>query len=288
MAAAADSSYLAGLFHAWIATRNSSGYPMGSDATPDTVANNDTKNAYKLPKPIEASIPAPTREVTTWRGGLVILGQRAMGVSDFGSFDLTLPAFDETFHALASGSTVDVTTHGNLAITSPNMNSADLPQMILGLSIGSQTDSGTNEYITVIFHNVQIAPAYPSAGQDSGANPRPLVYTVTPSLSNRLGWGMLYSASGLGVQDNTDICAYVRYSDPMMLATYIDDNSTGTFTLTYLPTVSDATNATNVVLKNGTKTNPTSVSTSTAAVAITAATAGDIWTVLYPTNFVTP
>lgn len=288
MAAAADAGYISGLFHAWVATRNTNGYPMGSDTTPNVVANGETKNAYKLIGPVEAAVPAPTRDIATFRGGLTILGQRAMGVSDFGSFDLTLSGFDETFHAMVSGSTVDVSTHTELAITSPNFANASLPQLILGLSIGLQTDGGDNQYLTVVFHNVQIAPALPTAGQDSGVNPRPLVYTVTPSLSNRTGWGMLYSATGLGVQNNTDVCAYVRYTHPMMLATYIDNGAATTFTLSYRPVSTNATNTTNIVLRNGAKVNPTSISDTTGVVTITAATAGDIWTVLYPTNFITP
>lgn len=286
MAAAADRGFIAGFFHAQVAMRNSSGYPMGSDTTPNTVANLEVKHAYKLTGPVETAVPAPTRDIATFRGGLGILGQRAMGVSDLGSFDLTLSAYDETFHAMVSGSTVDVATHTELAMTAPNMARADLPQLILLLTIGIQNDSGTNEFLNIIYNNVQIGPAIPAAGQDSGVNPRPQVYTVTPSLSDRMGHGMLYSASALAVQDNRDVGVMIRYLYPLALTSYIDDGIATTFVVGYRPVSTNATNTINVVLKNGVKTNPTSIVTTTGVVTITAGTAADVWSVLYPTEFV--
>lgn len=286
MAAAADRGFIAGFFHAQVAMRDSSGYPMGSDTSPNTVTPLDVKHAYKLTGPVETAVPAPTRDNATFRGGLGILGQRAMGVSDLGSFDLTLSAYDETFHAMVSGSVVDVATHTELAMTAPNMARADIPQLILLLTIGIQNDSGTNEFLNIIYNNVQISPTIPAAGQDSGTNPRPQVYTVTPSLSDRMGNGMLYSASALAVQDNRDVAVMIRYLYPLGLTTYIDDASATTFILGYRPIGTDATNVSNVVLKNGAKTNPTSIVTTTGVVTITAGTSGDKWTVLYPTNFV--
>ena len=286
MAAAADKGYVAGAFHAWIAMRDANCYPKGTDSTPDVVGNGTTLQAYKLPGLVETSVPSPTREIATFRGGLAILGQRAMGVSDLGTFDLTLAAYDETFNSLCAGSTVDVSTHTELAFTAPNMANASLPQMILGLAIGLQNDSGTNEYLTLIYNNVQIGPVIPAAGQDSGVNPRPQVYTVTPSLSSRMGHGMLYSASGLGVQNNTDVMVAVRYTYPMHLTTYTDDGAATTFITGYRPISTNATNTINIVLKNGAKTNPTSIVDTTGVVTITAGTAADIWSVCYPTNFV--
>lgn len=286
MAAAADRGFIAGFFHLQVAMRDSNGYPMGSDTTPNTKTGLDVKHAYKLTGPVEAAVPAPTRDIATFRGGLGILGQRAMGVSDLGSFTITLSAYDETFHAMVSGSVVDVATHTELAMTAPNMALADLPQLILLLTIGFQNDSGTNEFLNILYNNVQISPTIPGAGQDSGANPRPQVYTVTPSLSSRMGHGMLYSASALAVQDNRDVGVMIRYLKPLGLTTYIDDASATTFVLGYRPVDTNATNAINVVLKNGVKTNPTSIVTTTGVVTITAGSSLDIWNVLYPTDFV--
>jgi hypothetical protein len=90
---------------------------MGSDSTPDSVSNGETKHAYKLTGPVSVTAPQVTRELATFRGGQVILGQRAMGVSDFGSFELTLSAYDETFNAYVSGSSVDTTTLTEWALT---------------------------------------------------------------------------------------------------------------------------------------------------------------------------
>lgn len=294
MAATADAGYIAGAYHVWAALRTGTaytpgeGYPMGSLATPNSPSTDTVYGAYKLPGYVESSIPAPTIEIATFRGGLAILGQRAMGVSDFGTFTLTLTGHDETFARMCNASTVDVATHTNLAITAPNTGNASLPQMILGMSIGIQLDSGANQFITAVFGNVQCNYPNLGAGQDSGTNPRPIEVTVIPSVSTRTGWGMLYSATALAVQNNTDIVTYVRYDYPMYLLTYIDNGSTGGFTAPYLPFSSSVDNTTNIMLESGAKVNMTSFSTSTAAAAFTAADSGDPWTVLYGTNFVTP
>ena len=170
----------------------------------------------------------------------------------------------------------------------PNTGNANLNQLILGMSVGIQLDSGENQFLTIVFGNVQIQYPNIGAGQDSGTNPRPVQLTVIPSRSTRTGWAMLYSGTALALQDDADIVTYVRYTYPMHLATYIDNGSTGGFTLPYLPTSSEASNATNIVLESGVKSNPTSINTGTGAVAMTAADSGDPWTLLYGTNFVTP
>lgn len=292
MAASADAGFISGAFHGWLARRTGSayahgeGYSMGTLATPNSPVANTLYSAYKLVGVIENGVPAPTVEIATYRGGLTILGQRAMGVSDFGTFNVSLAAHDETVQAMCGGATVDVATHTELAITAQNTGNANLNQLILGMTVGIQLDSGDNQFLTIVYGNVQIQYPNIGAGQDSGVNPRPVQLTAIPSRSTRTGWGMLYGDTALNVQDDADIVTYVRYSYPMHLVTYIDDNSTGGFTLPYLPVSSDETNAINAVLDTGAKSNPTSINTGTGAVAMTASTSGDPWNVLYPTNFV--
>ena len=285
---AADSWFPAGLYHCQVAMRSSAGYPMGSDTSPDTQGSGDTNNAFKIPDPVEVSDPQITRDIAQFRAGLTIKGQRAMGTSDFGSFDLTLASYDETLHAMVSGSLVDTTSASGMTMTAPNTTNADLPQLILLLTLGAQNSSGTNEFVTAIWNNVQIGPAIPTAGQDSGTNPRPVVYTVTPSTSTRTGWGMLFTATALGVANNKDTTVLVRDTVPLALTTYIDDGSATTFVTGYRPVSSAIDGSDNIYLVDGVESSAqvSAHSVTTGATTHTAQAEFDIWTCLYGTNFV--
>ena len=91
----------------------------------------------------------------------------------------------------------------------------------------------------------------------------------------------------MAVTDNKDVAVAIRAAHPICITTYVDDNSTGSFTLGYLPSTSDETGgATNSITSNGTETAVTSVSTSTGVVTqVAAGTAGDIWVVAYETEY---
>ena len=287
MPAVATSGHVAGFYHAQIAFRNASGYPMGSDSTPDDVSNGETKHAYKLTGPVSVTAPQVTRELATFRGGQVILGQRAMGVSDFGSFELTLSAYDETFNAYVSGSSVDTTTLTEWALTAPNSMNAALPQLILLLTAGFQDKNGANKYITYIYPNVQIAPVVPGATQDGGENPGALTYTVTPSASTRAADGRLFSALGMGVSESKEIVYAVRADKPISVTTHIQSSATS-FTLGYRPTSNSVAGDRNSVTRNGANAlaSVTSINTTTGVVVFTGGSAGDIWVAMYETNFV--
>lgn len=287
MAAVATAGHVAGFYHAQIAFRSNAGYPMGADSSPNTVAAGETKHAYKLTGPVEVTAPQVTRELATFRGGQVILGQRAMGVSDFGTFELTLSAFDETFNAYISGSTVDVTTVTELAQYAPNSLNPALPQFFLLLTAGFQDTSGANKYVTYVYPNVQISPAIAGATQDGGENPGAVTYTVTPSASTRAACGHLFSALGMNVTDNREIVYAIRYDAPLTITTYIQETSVTTFTLGYRPLSDEHAGAINSFTTNGVTShaNVSAVNTTTGAVTITAATANDVWVALYPTTF---
>lgn len=287
MAAVATAGHIAGFYHAQIAFRNASGYPMGADSSPDTVAAGDTKHAYKLTGPVEVTAPQVTREIATFRGGQAILGQRAMGVSDFGTFDMTLSAFDETFNAYIGGSTVDVTTVTDLAQYAPNSLNPALPQFFLLLTMGFQDTSGTNKYVTYVYPNVQISPAVTGATQDGGENPGAVTYTVTPSASTRAASGHLFSAMGMNVTSDKEIVYAIRYNYPVSITTYIQETAATTFSLAYKPTSTEHAGAINSFTTNGvtSHSNVSGVDGTTGAVTITAATALDVWVALYPTEF---
>lgn len=288
MAAPAVKGFIAGAFHAQIAMRNSSGYPMGSDPTPNTVANADVKHAYKIKGFYSVDAPAITRETAVRRAGQKVLGTKQLGVSNIAPFNLTLSDFDQTFHNLVSGATTDTTLATNMLVTSFNSQKATLPQCILIINAGFQDDNGLDCFENIFYHNVTISPAVPTVNQSGGENPNAFVYTVTPTTSLRAGWGSLFTATTLALEENADIVSFIRSASPLSLTTYIDDGAATTVSVGYRPVSSEHAGADNIFLKNGVQnhTGVSAFSTTTGATTHTAGSAADIWCITYQTDFI--
>ena len=280
--------HIAGFYHAQFALRNSSGYACGTVADPENIANETTMHAYKLTATVEATALTFPREAATFRGGQQILGRRMLGITDVSTFDITLSAFDETFHSLITGSSIDTTLATSNSLTTINANLADPPQGILLLTLGFQTTSGTNKYITYGYSNVQIAEASAGAGsQAGGENPNPSRYTVTVSSSTRTIFGIPFSSTTLGAENNADFMTRYVTTLPVALTSYKAASSDTSFILGYRP-VSEHAGARNVFSLNG-ATNHAGVSgvdATTGAVTISSATAADWHQVVYETSFV--
>ncbi len=288
MAETAEKGLIAGAYQAFIHMRDSNGYPMGQLATPDAPVDGTVYPGYNIAGFDGWVPPVPGTSQATRRARQQILGQRLLGISSLGTGTLSISDWDETFRQLIGASVVDVATHTEHAMSSSNSQNFDIPQLLLTVIGGFQNDGGTNKFLSKTYVNVQIAKVDTPVNQSDGDNPNAVQYVVTPSTSLRMPTGMLYSASGLAVQDNKDIDWSDHNSSNKGIAidTYIDDASAPTFILTYKPVSTDATNVTNIVTKNGVSTNPTSIVTSTGVVTITPGSSGDIWVVVYPTDYV--
>lgn len=288
MPSAATDGMIAGIYNGWIAKRDSNGYPKGTAADPDAPTAGQVLSPHRFSFPISFTPPAPSRRLATRVGGQTVRGQRDLGLSSLGTFQIGLDSFDETFHALVAGSVVDVSTVDGWAITSPNVQKASLPKFVMGISVGYLTANGANEYITLIFHNVQIGPALFSGSQGDGENPNPLTYEVVPDLSARTGIGRLYSTMTGIAEGNSDIATMNRASREIALATFIRNGTATSFTLPFRPTSSLATGvAGNSITNNGVTQSVASVNTATGLVTLTTAgTSGDVVVIAYPTEWV--
>lgn len=282
--------HIAGFYHALYCRRDSSGYPFGTVSDPDNVANGTTTHARKLIAPVEASALTFEREVATFRGGQTILGRRQLGVSEIGAFEITLAAFDETFHALITGSEVDTSIASANSVTTANALRGDPPQGMLLLTLGFQTTAGVNKYITYAYPNVQISEAAAgAANQAGGENPLPTRYTVTVSGSPRAFFGLPYSATTLNAADGSDLFTRYITAKPISVTTFKAAAGATSFTLGYRPVSSDHAGSRNVWTKNGANAHSevTGVNTTTGVVTINAAADGDVFVATYETEFQT-
>lgn len=280
--------HIAGFYHAQILKRDANGYPVGLASDPDDIANGTTLNPLKLTGPVEVTALSITREVATFRGGQKVLGRRQLGVSDIGSFDLKLSAYDEAFHALVTGSAIDTSIATANSVTTPNVMNGDPPQLILLLTMGFQTLAGVNKFATLGYHNVQISEAQSgAAGQSGGENPNPTQYTVTVMQSDRTFFGLPYSATAVNAVDNSDI--FMRYitAKPVSITTYKASAGATSFVLGYRPVSSENAGARNVFVENGASNHAdvSGVDTTTGVVTISAASAADLWVTTYETEF---
>lgn len=285
---AAGAGHIAGFYHAQLMFRDSNGYPMGTLSTPNAPVNGSEYHAYQLIGPISASAPTPTREIATFKGGMSILGQRVLGISDFGTFDFELSADDEVLMAYIGGSSNDTTNFGTSNVAgAPNTMNTNLPQFHLALTAGWQDDTTqANRFKTWFYPNVQIYPPGRAITQDGGVNPNPTAFTVVPSTSTRTTQGYLFSATSMALQNNSDIVYYLNTANPIAITTYIDDNSETTFAVGYRPTNSEHAGAVNIFTTAGviTHANVSGFSTTTGVVTKTAAAAAAVWVVTYETS----
>lgn len=286
----ATSGMVAGQYQMWIAKRDSNGYPVGTAGTADSPAQNTIYGAYVINHAVSFTPPQPTVEEATWRGGQTIRGKRHLGVSDYGTGQLVLSAFDETFHALVSKSSLDETTVIGPTISAANSVEATSQQFVIGLSTGFTTASGTDEYMTYVLHNVTISPVYPSTSQDGGVNPNTLTYELTMNTSSRTGIGRLISGMAFNITETTDTMMAIRSTSRYHVASMELNGSGTTLTLPYRPVSSAADGGTaNSITHNGTTHAVSSVSTTTGAVVLAnTGSAGDMIVIAYPTNYIAP
>lgn len=296
--------FISGFYDIQVALVTDDGYAVGltsAGAIPTlTALVNDTEYyAYRVSHPVEITPLTPGRSIATDRGGQRIRGQRDLGLSDLGSFEITLSDYDALFEAIVTGSTVNSDTVDGWVMSGPNHGQQSLPFVCLIATVGFQSrDEGTygsNYYMNFIFPRVQIAPSGDSGNQGDGENPNPRTYTVTPSMTTKFVTGQTWndaSPNGLGMSyANAEAMVHRAATQyPLRLMTWVSNGTPFTFSGDYLPTSAVVTIAgsPNLVASNGVRVEANTISTTTALFTLTtaapAATAKVV--ALYPTNWV--
>lgn len=286
--AAAATGWSAGARRIQIAKRNIAGYMVGTVPDADTIANGVTSSAHVISGLRTLTHPEKTVVRAFDKGDNKVYGQMYLGVDDYGEGNFEMGAEDEIADALIKNSAVDVTLATDMAVVAGNESEVDPPAMFIAAATRKQLHDGSFWYDNQIYGNSQInRPRPANISQQGGESPNPLTYNFVPSLTTRLITGHLYSATTLSVLENEDTYTKIRSKYPLAFTFFKGDAADTTIQLPYLPVYAGATGAAqNIVTKNGVTTAVTSISITTGIVTLAAAgTAGDIFLVIYQTNF---
>lgn len=268
---------------------NSSNYSVGQVADPASISNGTTSHAYLAKHGIAQTPPAMENLIARAMGGGVIRAQVIGGISNLGSFTVTMSDVDPSLMALVNSTSLDTTqaTANTMYAANPNLQSRQRFSVMLAVPYTTTDGNDVNKFLNFFFPNCTVTFNPLGVSGNADTNPNPVEFTIVPSLSARTIHGQLFSATTLGVTDNTTHWYAIEADYPLGYTFYKDDGSGVTVTVGYRPTNGEHAGANNYFFKNGT-TNHAGVSafsTTTGAATVTPGTAADLWGILYNTNF---
>jgi len=217
-----------------------------------------------------------------------------MGVSAFGEGTIELSEFDDIFHSYITGGAVDSSTVSGWRAVGGNINKVTSPAGFLVVSAKAQvvndtTGAVSDKWSHWIYPNVQVRPAYPNASQNAGVNPNSLSYTFVPSRATRGLDGLLFSATSLSMEEDSDLMYHLETDNPIAVTTYVEAATPdGSFTLAYKPLTTESDTTDKKITANGAAATITSINTTTGAVVCSTATAGQRFVAVYETAYIAP
>ena len=285
-AQAAARVFTGGAQHFWVTKINQAGYSLGTLADVTTPVQDTLYSPHKRSSGFKSiGSPSVTSATVSGSEGNRLIAQMDIGASPISPFDLTFGINDETFQALVTGGTVDITTYDGVTVTGMDTGQVTPPALRFCITVQAKDDGSWSGFDNYFWNNVQMRWGGQGASEATGEDPNPLTFTITPQESDRDPMG-----GALTTIQQQRMVTRVRSSYPMFTETYIGDNSTTTTTLSYLPIYSTATGASdNFVMVNGVATSVTSINTSTGVVTFSSAPAADaIVQITYQTSYVAP
>jgi len=274
----------AGIYSAQIAILDSNGYPMGTLVTPNAPVANTVYSPYTIPALIEYAPAQATYESAYSYAGMKLRGRRALGATDYGIGTLTLAEYDDTFDALVMGWTNDTTTATSTRINAKNSGRVQQRNFMLALTTGATPSNSAVNYETRVLLNCYFTPAAAPINQSGGQNPTNLTYNIYVNVGLRAPWGQLLSAATVAPDGDSDTEMGFYYSAPYLFCTYVDNGSTGSFSLPYTPSSTEHAGAINIFYKNGTEDKSAITGISGTTVTRTASSSGDIVVVWFPST----
>lgn len=287
--AATDKGYVYSFVHAQMYRVNANGVPVGQ-LDPDALVADTTSHAYKLDGITNAEFGSPEFGSVTFRTGTRWQGTVDTGLINPGDITIGNISLDANLYKLLLDINIDTTTIVNTQASGMGYTRV-LPNDI-GVILTAQLFStnlatlGQTYFVSVIVPRCTGRIIFMPFNQDGGENPSSGSIVLKPKISKKNVLGIAFDSTQNF--ENNEVVAYWLSADaPYALTTYIENGVATTYDVGYLPTSSTVTsgNTTNYFTQDGVVTAPTSISTSTGAVVITAGTSGDIANAFYQTNF---
>lgn len=263
------------------------GAAIGSSTTKP--ADDTTTHAYSFRTQNSASLLTDDINRVEFQGSDKVLGKMAFGTTAVNGATITLSSINDAFVAFLGGTAVDATSNSEHPQFAPFVDSNQATNIGAILSAREQdTTTGVETYIHYVLPNCTGQLSIGDLGYQA-AQAFTLELTANESAYD-IGGGA-FSGQSMSVPDDKLTMYAFHTTYPIAVTTYIQDNSTTTFTAAYKPVDSTVTvNATpNNLWIGGTRTALSSFSTSTAVATLSVAgTASVIDVLLYETNYVTP
>lgn len=245
------SRMLSGLYMGQIAILDEDDYPMGTLVTPDAPTHGTVYSPYVFFAVVEANFGNPTSENAQSYAGMSLRGRRPLGTTDYGVGTLTMSEMDDVFDALVMGYTLDATTATSARIRAKNAKRLQQRRFMVALTAGATPVNSANDFETIVLLNVYFDNAQYGVNQSGGTNPNNVTYNMYVNASTRAPWGQLLSAATVAVDGDADTEMALNHADPYLFTTYVDDNSSATFTLPYSPSQTEVAGAHNIIFKEG-------------------------------------
>lgn len=272
------------------------GYPIGiplAGTIPDANAPvpGTEYHAYVLTGYVTATPAVRELDVATNKADGKNYGDINVGINTQGTLEIELSMRDELFSEMVRQITANTTYSSGMRISSRNAQKISAKNMgIIITDLVRDEDTGELEYEHEVYNKGTFEITAETGGnQSAGVNPSPLTISFKPLPSERhVLTGALYSALGLGVEENSDIGGPIRSEHQYTFTTYIKDGAETTFITKYKPTVSGATvGGVNNYTTEGVQAALTSFATATGLATMTAAgTSGHRAVLAYATDFI--
>lgn len=283
--------YIYSFLHCQMWRVNANGVPVGQ-LDPDNLVADTTSSAYKLDGIVSAEFGTPEFGEVTFRSGTVFKGSVTTGLINPGQTTINSIGLDADLMSLLFGVKKDTTTIVNTTASSFGFTKTspyDIGVMFTAQIFSADTATlGESYYTNIIFPRCTARFTPMPFNQDSGENPSQGSLTLNLKTSDSDVLGVAFG-SNQGFEGNKEIAYFINADNPYAMTTYIENGVSTTYTTAYLPTSSTITsgNTTNYFTQNGAVTAPTSISTSTGVVTITAGSSGNIANAFYQTQFAT-
>lgn len=240
----------------------------------DGLADGGTTHAVLVEDVESANLNFQPSTPVDIRGGDRIAATMMFGNPRLNSFDIQISIINPTLIAMLSDTVVDETENSEFELYSNNTFKLDpiyvgimLTQRHQPKSLGA---SGDDEYHTLCIPRAAVVVQPGNFGYQA---PSMITLSVTPTFTDSLPNGTLFSDTSLGVEgDRADNFELIT-EKPMHITTFKGNASDDTFNLLYTPASEVVTLAAskNWWAVDGTPAAPTSVTAATKAVALSAA-----------------